>query len=86
MEITAAHGYVTIPGHDDTEVTIDLFDWPIDGETLPRVWTAVIDAGPILETGTEGFLRLDTEPPGIGHPFVVIASGDHVAQIRGRQT
>jgi hypothetical protein len=86
MDIHHAHGHVTIPGHGDAEVTLDLFDWPIDGETLSRVWSAVIDDGPVLDIGTEGFLRLDTEPTRIGHPFVVIASGDHVSQIRGRQT
>ncbi|MFI6587469.1 hypothetical protein [Embleya sp. NPDC050493] len=86
MEIHAAYGYVTLPGLGDVEVTFDLFDWPVPGEVLPRVWSAVIDDGPVLDVGTEGFLRLDTEPAGIGHPFVVVASGDHVSQISGHGT
>ncbi|WP_406289364.1 hypothetical protein [Embleya sp. NBC_00896] len=85
MEIHQAHGHVTIPGRDDAKVTLDLFDWPVDGDTLPRTWSAIIDSGPVLEAGTEGVLHLDTEPTTLGHPFVVIAGGNHVSQIRGHE-
>ncbi|WSY44851.1 hypothetical protein OG948_40875 (plasmid) [Embleya sp. NBC_00888] len=86
MEIMSARGYLILPDLGDVEVTLDLFDWPINGETLARTWSAVIDNGPVLEPDTEGFLRLDTEPAGIGHPFVVIAAGHHVTRISGRKT
>ncbi|MET7300766.1 hypothetical protein [Embleya sp. NPDC005575] len=86
MEIHAAHGYVTVPGHGDVEVTADLFDWPVDGDTLPHTWSGIIDGGPVLETGAEGVLHLDTEPTALGHRFVVVASADHVARISGRET
>ncbi|MET7299163.1 hypothetical protein [Embleya sp. NPDC005575] len=86
MEIHQATGHLTIPGHGDIEVGLDLFDWPIDGEILPRTWSAIIDNGPVLDTGTEGALRLSTEPTTVAHPFVVIASGEHVTRISGRET
>ncbi|MFF7244392.1 hypothetical protein ACFZBU_10910 [Embleya sp. NPDC008237] len=86
MEIMSAHGHVTVPGLGDVEVTADLFDWPIDGDTLPRTWSAIIDGGPVLETGTEGVLHLDTEPTALGHRFVVVASGEHVTRISGHRT
>ncbi|MGW1992776.1 hypothetical protein [Embleya sp. NPDC001921] len=85
MEIHQAHGYVTVPGHGDAEVTLDLFDWPVDGDTLPRTWSAIVDGGPIMEAGTHGVLHLDTEPTALGHPFVVAAGGNHVSQIIGHE-
>ncbi|MFE2871399.1 hypothetical protein [Embleya sp. NPDC059259] len=85
MEIHQAHGHLTIPGHGDFEVGLDLFDWPVDGDVLPRPWSAIIDNGPVLAAGTEGLLRLSTEPDTVGHPFVVIASGEHVARIGARE-
>ncbi|MFF7244727.1 hypothetical protein ACFZBU_12615 [Embleya sp. NPDC008237] len=87
MEIHHAKGHLTIPGHDtEVEVALDLFDWPIDGEILPRTWSAIIDNGPVLDVGTEGALRLSTEPATVAHPFVVTASGYHVIRINGRET
>ncbi|OPC77345.1 hypothetical protein B4N89_43280 [Embleya scabrispora] len=83
MEIHRAHGHVTLPDRDDVEVTLDLYDWPVDGDTLPRRWTAVIDGTPALETGIEGVLHLDTEPTALGHRFLVVAGGDHVTRIIG---
>ncbi|MGW9210978.1 hypothetical protein ACWGR4_28820 [Embleya sp. NPDC055664] len=83
MDVPQTHGYLVLPGFGDVEVTLDLFDWPTEDEALPHAWTAIVDGTPVLETGVEGVLHLDTEPTTLGHRFVVAVAGGHVAQIIG---
>ncbi|MFE5326668.1 hypothetical protein ACFRCG_09800 [Embleya sp. NPDC056575] len=84
MDMPATHGHLVLPGFGDLEVTLDLFDWPTEGEVLPRTWSAIVDGTPALYAGAEGVLHLDTEPATLGHRFVVTVAGGHVAQIVGR--
>ncbi|MFF7244554.1 hypothetical protein ACFZBU_11730 [Embleya sp. NPDC008237] len=77
MDILGARAIVVMPDRDEVEVTVDVHDWPVDGDAFPHTWNAVVPRDLNLNVGEEITLFVRDENTALGHTCVVVSNTHH---------
>ncbi|MYS86246.1 hypothetical protein [Embleya scabrispora] len=81
MDIIGARATVVMPDHDEVEVTVDVHDWPVDGDAFPHTWNAVIPQALSLDVGEEITLFVRDENTALGHTCVVVSNNGRMIRL-----